>query len=123
MTAERERAVPILPADDLRVAKEFYVSKLGFSVLFEASEDGVTGLLGVARGTIELTLDCPMSGHGRAACASLLVADADALYAEWVSRGAPVDRKPKNEDWGARTFGVTDPSGNTLFVIGPPRGV
>ena len=28
-------------------------------------------------------------------------------------------RPPKNEEWGARTFDLLDPSGNTLFVIGP----
>jgi catechol 2,3-dioxygenase-like lactoylglutathione lyase family enzyme len=57
-----ERAVPILPASDLRVAKDFYVGKLGFTVGFEATDDGTDGLLGVERGGISLTLDCPMSG-------------------------------------------------------------
>jgi predicted lactoylglutathione lyase len=33
-----ERAVPILPADDLGVAKRFYTA-LGFSVTFEATSD------------------------------------------------------------------------------------
>lgn len=49
-----ERSIPILPADDLRVAKEFYVDRLGFDVRFEATEDGTRGLLGVDRGTISL---------------------------------------------------------------------
>jgi len=31
----------------------------------------------------------------------------------------PVLRAPKNEDWGARTFDLYDPSGNMLFVMGP----
>ena len=48
-----ERAVPVLPADDLSVAKDFYATKLGFRVLFEASDDGKSGLLGLARGTIQ----------------------------------------------------------------------
>lgn len=26
---------------------------------------------------------------------------------------------PKNESWGARTFDVIDPFGNTIFVMGP----
>jgi catechol 2,3-dioxygenase-like lactoylglutathione lyase family enzyme len=34
-----ERAVPILPTDDLAAAKAFYVDGLGFRVTFEASED------------------------------------------------------------------------------------
>jgi hypothetical protein len=28
-------------------------------------------------------------------------------------------RAPRNEDWGARTFDLIDPAGNTLFVMGP----
>jgi uncharacterized glyoxalase superfamily protein PhnB len=114
-----ERAVPILPASDLRVAKDFYVGKLGFTVGFEATDDGTDGLLGVERGGISLTLDCPMAGHGRDACVSLRVDDADAYYAEWVRRGVEIRHPPKNEPWGGRTFDVIDPFGNTIFVIGP----
>ena len=115
-----ERAVPILPGDDLGVAKHFYVDELGFRVLFEATEDGKNGLLGLERGTIALTIDCPMSGHGRDACVSLQVEDADSYYDEWRQRVA-VNRPPKNESWGARTFDLIDPFGNTIFVIGPTR--
>ncbi len=115
-----ERAIPILPTNDLAAAKAFYVDGLGFRVTFEASADGRTGLLGLQRGTIELTLDCPMEGHGRNACVSLRVSDADAYYREWSAKVTPL-RPPKNEEWGARTFDLLDPSGNTLFVIGPVR--
>lgn len=113
-----ERAVPILPGDDLRVAKEFYVGKLGFTVQFEATEDGKNGIMGVERGTIELTIDCPMSGHGRDACVSPRVTSADAYYQEWREK-VEIKRPPADESWGARTFGLTDPFGNTIFVIGP----
>jgi catechol 2,3-dioxygenase-like lactoylglutathione lyase family enzyme len=112
-----ELAVPILPADDLAVAKAFYVDGLGFGVTFEASDDGMTGLLGLKRGTIQLTIDSPMDGHGRNACVSLLVDDADAYYREWGAK-VSVLRAPRNEEWGARTFDLLDPSGNTIFVIG-----
>jgi uncharacterized glyoxalase superfamily protein PhnB len=114
-----ERATPILPADDLGVAKAFYVDRLGFGIRFEVSEDGRNGLLGLNRGTIYFTLDCPMSGHGRAACVSLEVEDADAYYEEWRER-VEIRHPPKDEDWGARTFDLIDPFGNTIFVIGPP---
>jgi len=114
-----ERAIPILPADNLGVARAFYVSGLGFDVLFEVSDDGVQGLLGVARGSIQLTLDSPMNGHGRNACVSLEVNDVDAYHAEWSAR-VTVLREPRNEPWGARTFDLLDPFGNTIFVMGPP---
>ena len=73
-------------------------------VLFEASEDGRSGLLGLERGTIRLTLDSPMDGHGRNACVSLEVEDADAYgYCEWSAK-VVVLRPPHDEDWHARTF-------------------
>lgn len=112
-----ERAVPILPADDLRVAKAFYVDRLGFTIRFEATADGQTGLLGLDRGTISLTIDCPMDGHGREACVGLEVDDANAVYDAWRSK-VEIRRPPRDEEWGARTFDVLDPFGNTLFVMG-----
>jgi catechol 2,3-dioxygenase-like lactoylglutathione lyase family enzyme len=114
-----ERAIPLLPADDLARARAFYVDALGFAVLFDTSVDGRTGLLGLERGTIRLTIDCPMEGHGRNACVALEVEDADRYYREWSTR-VPVLRAPRDEAWGARTFDLQDPFGNTLFVIGPP---
>ncbi|MGE0811821.1 MAG: TIR domain-containing protein [Vicinamibacterales bacterium] len=114
----RERSVPILPADDLAAARTFYVDALGFAVTFDTSDGGREGLLGLKRGGLELTVDCPMLGHGRQACASLVVDDVDALYRAWSARTA-VRRPPRNEAWGQRTFDLADPSGNTLFVMGP----
>jgi catechol 2,3-dioxygenase-like lactoylglutathione lyase family enzyme len=111
-----ERAIPILPTEDLAAAKAFYVDRLGFRVKFMASADGHSGLLGIERGTIELTLDSPMQGHGRNACVALHVDDADSYYDEWSSR-VEVLRAPKDEDWGARTFDLLEPSGNTIFVM------
>ncbi|MGC9950120.1 MAG: glyoxalase superfamily protein [Bryobacteraceae bacterium] len=113
-----ERAIPILPAEDLATAKSFYVDGLGFRVTFEVSEDGRSGLLGIERGTIQMTLDSPMKGHGRNSCVALQVDDADAYYREWSAK-VNVLRAPKDEGWGARTFDLLDPSGNTIFVMGP----
>jgi len=116
-----ERAVPILPADDLAVAKAFYVDGLGFRITFEVSENGRSGLLGIERGAIQLTLDSPMKGHGRNACVSIHVDDTDAYYREWSAK-VTVLRSPRDEAWGARTFDLLDPSGNTIFVMGPLVG-
>jgi catechol 2,3-dioxygenase-like lactoylglutathione lyase family enzyme len=113
-----ERAIPILPTEDLKAAKAFYVDGLGFRVTFEASRNGRSGLLGIERGTVQITLDSPMSGHGRNACVALQVDDADAYYREWSGK-VDVLRAPKDEEWGARTFDLLDPSGNTIFVMGP----
>jgi catechol 2,3-dioxygenase-like lactoylglutathione lyase family enzyme len=108
-----ERAVPILPADDLTVAKAFYVDGLGFRVIFETSEDGRSGLLSLERGTIQLTLDSPMKGHGRDACVAFHVDDVNSYYREWSAK-VSVLRAPRDEEWGARTFDLPGPCGNTL---------
>jgi catechol 2,3-dioxygenase-like lactoylglutathione lyase family enzyme len=42
-----ERAIPILPTEDLEIAKTFYIDQLGFRVTFEVSDDGHSGLLGI----------------------------------------------------------------------------
>jgi uncharacterized glyoxalase superfamily protein PhnB len=113
-----ERAVPCLPGDSVTVAKDFYVNRLGFTVAWETPSNGTEGMVGFKRGTIAITVDCPMSGHGRDACAVLEVDDADRYYDEWKDK-VEMKRAPMNEEWGGRTFGVTDPFGNTIFVIGP----
>jgi uncharacterized glyoxalase superfamily protein PhnB len=116
-----ERAVPVLPVDDLGLARQFYVDGLGFEETFRVTDDGKAGLLGVRRGTIAITLDSPMDGHGRNACVALEVESADRYHEEWRQR-VSIHQPPRDEVWGARTFGVTDPFGNTIFVIGPiPR--
>jgi hypothetical protein len=48
----------------------------------------------------------------------LQVDDTDRYYREWSSK-VDVSRPPKDEEWGARTFDLLDPSGNTIFVMGP----
>ena len=122
-TPAMEKAIPQLPADDLTAAKAFYVDQLGFRVLFEVTKDGHSGLLGVARGGIEITLFSPLSrsGHGRDACVALQVEDTDLYYNEW-SPKVRVLRAPKDEPWGARTFDLPDLFGNTIFVMGPVTG-
>ena len=114
-----ELAVPVIPADDITSAKHFYVDQLGFQLTFEAS-DGKRGIMGVKRGSMEITIDAPMDGHGRQACVSLRVNDADAYYDEWRGK-VDIKHPPRDEYWGARTFSVHDPSDNTIFVIGPPK--
>ena len=66
-----ERAIPIVPADDLRIAKQFYVDRLGFKVRFEATEDGKSGLLGLnaERFASPLIAPCPaMAGTHVSRC-------------------------------------------------------
>ena len=113
-----ELAVPVIPADDISQMKRFYIDSLGFQLTFETESDGKRGMIGVKRGSMEITIDAPMDGHGRQACVSLRVNDADAYYREWRDK-VDIKTQPRDEYWGARMFSVQDPSDNTIFVIGP----
>jgi len=111
-------AVPNVPGDDLSAMRHFYVDLLGFNVLFEATEDGARGLMGLELVGMRLHIDCPMEGHGRQICVSLEVEDVDAWYQRW-SPAIPNLPAPINQDWGSRTFGFQDPADNTIYVLGP----
>jgi uncharacterized glyoxalase superfamily protein PhnB len=52
---------------------------------------------------------------------SVTADDADAYCREWYVK-VDVLRAPKDEEWGARTFDLLDPFGNTIFVMGPVNG-
>ena len=114
----KERAIPVLPMDDPQKAREFYVVGLGFREVFEGHYGSNGTIIGLERGGLRIHLDCPMPGHGREACVCLEVLDADALYELW-SANVAIRDVPKNEQWGARTFTIIDPFGNSLFVVGP----
>lgn len=109
-------AVPNLPSADLSVARQFFVNKLGFGVVFDNSDNGRSGLLGLERQGMRINVDSPMEGHGRNVCVSFEVDDVDALYKEW-SRVLDNVRPPSDQPWGARTFEFQDPDGNTIFVL------
>ena len=114
----KEQAIPVFPMDDPTKARSFYVDGLGFRELFAGHYGSDGTILGFERGGLRINLDCPMPGHGREACACLEVLDTDAVFEQWHAKVAICDA-PKNEEWGARTFTVIDPFGNTLFVVGP----
>src|SRR4051812_7259674 len=109
-------AVPNLPSSDLSIAKKFYVNTLGFSLVFDSSEDGHSGIIGLEREGMRINVDAPMDGHGRRACVSLEVDDVDSFYKEWSLRLEGL-QPPVDQPWGARTFGFQDPDDNSIFVL------
>ena len=87
-----ELAIPILPADDLRTAREFYVDGLGFDVRFEATEDGTTGLLGLATGARCALSPAPRQSYPRARAAPRR--RGDVRTAQHLIGRARVDERP-----------------------------
>jgi uncharacterized glyoxalase superfamily protein PhnB len=107
---------PLLRMFDEALSREFYVTLLGFEVLFEHRyEPGLPLYMAVKRGGCELHLtghhgDCSPGAGLRIACD-----DIDAFAAEINAKHhrharAQVQTMP----WGTRDFTVTDPSGNRL---------
>jgi catechol 2,3-dioxygenase-like lactoylglutathione lyase family enzyme len=109
-------AVPNLPSSDLAISEQFYVMKLGFTVIFRFSEDGHAGIVGLERDGMRINIDSPMDGHGRNACVSLEVDNVDLIFHEW-SISLEGLRPPEDQPWGARTFDLQDPDNNTIFVL------
>ena len=108
---------------DLRRSVAFY-RDLGFETVSE-SDRGVT----VARGEAKLFLfegvagPAPMRELGLFGNppgidhVSFLVDDVDALHDELVAQGIQTAGEPRDQDWGARAFGLRDPDGNNLYFL------
>jgi catechol 2,3-dioxygenase-like lactoylglutathione lyase family enzyme len=63
-----ELAVPVIPADDISQMKRFYIDKLGFQLTFETESDGTRGMIGVKRGSMEISRATSIGARARSAC-------------------------------------------------------
>jgi uncharacterized glyoxalase superfamily protein PhnB len=45
------------------------------------------------------------------------VEDVDALHAELVAKGVPIDLEPTDQTWGNREMYVKDPDGNSIRFV------
>lgn len=102
-----ENITPILRADDLAATRRYYLDVLGFSLNWEGPY-----LISVARDGHPLMICDGLQG-ARGTWLWIGVEDADALYAEFVSKGAIIRDPPQNFAW-AYEFQVEDPNGHVL---------
>ena len=113
----REGPEPILPAQDLRRARQFYES-LGFRAGYNDDRYDI-----LRRGDLVVHLErhddlAPAANH--TSC-YWRVADADALHREFAELGLPAEGVPRltepfDEPWGMREFTMKDPAGNLIRV-------
>ena len=110
------RTMPILDTADMGRAVAFYKEKLGF----EASTFGEPpGFAILQRGTVTLGLklvDADKAAIGNNWAAYIYVADADAVYAEWIARGVTIADAPEDRFYNCRDFTIDDPDGNQLGI-------
>ncbi len=120
-------AEPQLFVTDLTRSCEFFVEKLGFSMVFSFGDPPYYAQVG--RDAARLNLKCvegpvirsTLRDHEELS-ASMTVATAEEiklLFLEFQSAGVAFHQRLKKQPWGAKNFVVKDPDGNLLLFAGP----
>ena len=113
---------------DIKASCDFFVEKLGFSIVFVYGEPPFYAQVKRDRGLINLRcVDRPVIDPELRDRESLLSSDMGLdtaeeikqLYLEFQAKGVTFDQTLRKEPWGARTFIVKDPDGNLLLFAGP----
>jgi catechol 2,3-dioxygenase-like lactoylglutathione lyase family enzyme len=113
---------------DFARARDFYVSKLGFSVEFAYGDPPFYGLVKRDRARLCLRLVCEAVFAGdirereQLLSADFVVdtaAEIKELFREFQASGVDFFQQLKTEPWGARNFIVRDPDGNLVLFAGP----
>lgn len=112
-----KRLVPLLAVPDLRASVDFFVTWLGFEIVFLS--EGLVSLQhprsGLAVGFQRpLADERPFRGHGLAY--GIEVDDVDAEYERIATSGVDTDGPPRDNPWGNRSFTLVDPNGIALHI-------
>jgi catechol 2,3-dioxygenase-like lactoylglutathione lyase family enzyme len=133
--AERAQAKPAISAtaaelfvSDIKASCDFFMQKLGFSIVFAYGEPPFYAQVKRDRGLLNLKhMDAPVIDPALRDRESLLSADMGLdtheeikqLFLEFQAAGVPFFQTLRKEPWGAKTFIVKDPDGNLLLFAGP----
>lgn len=112
----------ILAVRDLRIATDFYMRVLGCQRDFGDESDGWSWLsrdnfrvgLGECRDVVPAS---ELGDHSYVAYVN--VDDVDEVYADLLSRGAPVRTAPETKPWGMREFALQTPDGHRMTFGSP----
>jgi uncharacterized glyoxalase superfamily protein PhnB len=120
------KTTPILPVNDIYDTTAWYEQALGLELCYihgsgkrgEAQNFANYAIMGRDMIEVHFILDEGGAVWTRAGMGhlSLTVRDVDAVYEEVRSRNIPVARKLQRENWPARGFNLTDPSGNEVHI-------
>lgn len=109
-----ERVIPVLPIDAYSKAVDFYVTRLGFTILFEhRHEPGFPVYMVVQRGDLVLGL----SEHSRGREGSeiyLIVDDIESWHHRCLEYDIPIEHSPQKMPWGNTEMLLVDPFHNAL---------
>src|SRR5262245_42890085 len=109
-----ENVTPILRVEDIAASRRYYVATLGFALEWDAGE-----MISVARDGKSIML-CHGAQGQPGTWLWIGVEDADALFAEFVPKGARIRSPPQNFTW-AYEFQVEDPDGHVLRFGAEPK--
>jgi len=113
---------------NIKASCDFFVDKLGFSIVYVYGEPPFHAQVKRDRGLITLRcVDRPVIDPELRDRESLLSSDMcvdtaeeiKQLYLEFQAKGVTFDQTLRKEPWGARTFIVKDLDGNLLLFAGP----
>ena len=110
-----ERATPVLRSADYPRSRDFYVERLGFSVVEEGGEPARFGIF--KRDGSVLFVNAWQGGPPPSPGgwdAYLHVSSLDAVFAEYRASGADIQREIEETVYGMREFEVRDPDGNVI---------
>lgn len=113
-------AIPLLHVTSTATAEEFYCKRVGFQREFAHRPDGVAGdpcYMGLRRDGVWLHLSSFSADGVAGGVVSVIVEDVDALHAELVAKGVPIDTGPIDQTWGTREMYVKDSDGNSMRFI------
>ena len=117
---------PQLLVTNVETATEFYVGKLGFSVMFLYGEPPFYVQVGRDDARLNLrSVEGPIFAEGLRSrerdvlSATLTLDHAKAMFLEFQKAGIEFYQTLKTEPWGARTFIIEDPDGNLICFSGP----
>ena len=119
----------ILPVSDIYDTLAWYERAFGFQTIFvhgqgrrgEREDFANYAIMSADAIEVHFILDegGPVWTRAGTGHLGLTVRDVDALYADVQSRGIPITRPLQKENWPARGFDLTDPSGNAVHVEQP----
>ena len=113
-------AIPVLHVSSSAAAEEFYCKGLGFQRQFVHRPDEMKPdpcYMGLARDGVWLHLSSFPGDGVSGVVVYLAVEDVDALHAELVAKGVPIDTGPVDQTWGSREMYVKDPDRNSIRFI------
>ena len=119
------RTILVLPVNSIEASTDWYHDALAFETVYlHEGDPGETANYAILRREsceVHLILDepAPHGAHWTKAGTGylyLVVRNVEAVFEEVQSRGVKITRGLETENWGARGFNLTDPSGNAIHI-------